>query len=661
MKSFWNDSLARKYQKDALALRVYTSRLIGREPSLVLHGGGNTSVKHSIRDSFGKNIDVLYVKGSGWDLSTIEKEGFAPVRLDVLQRLAEFKTLSDSDMVKIQRSAMLDPYAPNPSVEAILHAIIPFKFVDHTHADAVVAVSNTPGGEKRIRDIYGSRVLLVPYVMPGFILARKIYEMTRRVDWKKLEGIVLLHHGIFTFDDDAKKSYQNMIRLVSKAEGYLKKKGCRITSGRRIRKTIEAPKDLLELASLRRAVARAAGIPMIALWDTGPNQLALSKLSGLRRVASQGPLTPDHIIRTKRIPVVLGRDFEKDVLTFVSDYKKYFNRFASSRHTRLDSAPRWAVWPQKGTIAFGKSAKDAGIVSDIARHTSRAILWAERLGGWRALPPKELFEMEYWELEQAKIKKVKGAPVFQGKVALVTGAASGIGRACVEALYAQGAAVAALDIDPGIQKMFQQESVLGIMCDVTNPRSVDNAISAAIRRFGGLDILITNAGTFPPSERIAEMKPKTWQKSLEINLSGHQRMLQACVPYLSLGIDPSVVVVGSKNVPAPGPGVSAYSVAKAGLTQLARVAALELAPAGIRVNVIHPNQVFDTAIWTREVLEKRARHYGMSVAAYKTNNLLKTEITSQNVADLICVMAGPVFAKTTGSQIPIDGGNERVI
>jgi len=257
--------------------------------------------------------------------------------------------------------------------------------------------------------------------------------------------------------------------------------------------------------------------------------------------------------------------------------------------------------------------------------------------------------------------KASGALPLQGKVALVTGASSGIGKACVEALHVQGCAVGALDINPKISTMFFQAGILGLQCNLIKESEIRTAIETSVRHFGGIDILVSNAGTFPSSENIADLKNETWDKSMAVNLTSHQVLLKNCIPYLKLGIDPTVIIIASKNVPAPGSGVAAYSVAKAGLTQLGRVAALELASSGIRVNMIHPNQVFDTAIWTKDILAKRAQHYGMSVSEYKTSNLLKTEITSKDVANLVCAVAGPVFAKTTGAQIPVDGGNDRVI
>jgi rhamnose utilization protein RhaD (predicted bifunctional aldolase and dehydrogenase)/NAD(P)-dependent dehydrogenase (short-subunit alcohol dehydrogenase family) len=656
MKSLWNDKEARAFLKDPLALRVYTSRLLGKNPSLVLHGGGNTSVKAHVTNRFGETEHILYVKGSGWDLATIEKGGFAPVKMDALLKMAKLKSLTDGEMVNLQRASMIDPYAPNPSVEAILHAIIPYQFVDHTHADSVVTVSNTPGGEKRIRELYGKNFLIVPYVMPGFILAKYVYDLTRGLKWDQYEGMILLHHGIFTFHDDAKVSYERMIKYVTKAEEYLKKKA-------KIKKvTIKTTSpNLIQLAQARQAVSKVRGRPVLARMKTDASSLGFANIANVRTLATQGPLTPDHVIRTRPCAAVLEKDPVKGVQDFVKDYQAYFKRHQTGQETMLDQAPRWAVWKHQGVLAFDVSVKDLDIISDVVDHTIPSILQADALGGWKVLPEKDIFEMEYWELEQAKLKKGGNSLALQGKVALVSGAASGIGKACVESLAAQGAAVVAVDINPQVTTLFTKREILGLACDVTQEKAIGQVLEKTMTHFGGLDILVSNAGIFPESEALKDLNPSTWEKSLNVNLTSHQRLLKACIPYLSLGINPTIIILASKNVPAPGPGVAAYSVAKAGLTQLARVAALELAPKGIRVNVLHPNQVFDTAIWTPSVLAKRAKHYGMSVGQYKTNNLLKTEITSADVARLVCTLAGAAFYKTTGAQIPIDGGNDRVI
>jgi rhamnose utilization protein RhaD (predicted bifunctional aldolase and dehydrogenase)/NAD(P)-dependent dehydrogenase (short-subunit alcohol dehydrogenase family) len=655
MQNLWNQDQASKYNNDVLALRVYTSRLLGQEENLVLHGGGNTSVKTEITNLFGEQEQVLYVKGSGWDLATIEKAGFAPVKLNVLQKMAALDSLSDSDMVNNQRAAMLDPNAPNPSVEAILHAIIPYKYVDHTHADAVVTITNTPNGKELIETIYGNKILIIPYIMPGFVLAKKVYELTQNLDWSKLDGMILMNHGVFTFSDDAQESYTKMIDLVSTAENYLADHQVKIVQ------TSKVKPELLELAKIRKKVAEIQGNAIVARWDYDDLSVNFANLSNVAEIAVRGPLTPDHVIRTKLAPVILNQEIDDNIDNYVKDYHAYFARNDNGNLTCLNPAPCWAVWQQYGCISFGKTVKEANIIADIKAHTINAIQIAENLNQWQALPEKDIFEVEYWELEQAKLKKNKASLPLQGKIALVTGAASGIGYACVKELLAQGAVVAALDLNPEITELFQTTSVLGLVCDVTDEQQLQNAIDNTVAKFGGLDILISNAGAFFANETIENMSAKNWNTSLNINLTSHQRLLQICTPYLSLGIEPAVVMIASKNVPAPGPGAGAYSVAKAGQTQLARVAALELAPKGIRVNTIHPNAVFDTALWTDEILSKRAKHYGITVEEYKQNNLLKVEVQSKDVALLACSMAGDVFSKTTGSQVAIDGGNERVI
>jgi rhamnose utilization protein RhaD (predicted bifunctional aldolase and dehydrogenase)/NAD(P)-dependent dehydrogenase (short-subunit alcohol dehydrogenase family) len=656
MNSLWNDEDAKAFLNDPLQLRVYTSRLLGLQPELVLHGGGNTSVKVKKENIFGDIEEILYVKGSGVDLTDVQPAGFAPVKLEVLNKMALLEKLDDADLLRLQRTSMLDPDSPNPSIEAVLHAIIPFKYVDHTHADSVVTISNNERGEKLIQEIYKDRVLIVPYVTPGFILAKKVYELTRNLDWSKVEGIILLNHGVFTFSDDARTSYERMIHIASLADDYLKKQGVFDSVAK-----AESSEDLLTLARIRHQVSVAKGDAMIARLYQSPEACGFANLSDVDSIALRGPMTLDHVIRTKPIPAILGEDIEKNIADYSSEYKKYFDRNTDGHLECLDTAPRWGIWPEYGTISFGRSVKEAETVTDIADHTIRAIQLGEALGGWKPLPEKDIFHMEYWTLQQAKLKKKESSLELQGKIALITGAAGGIGRACAEALYEQGSVVAGLDINPEIAEIFNQQDQAGLTCDVTDDKAVQEAVEFIVRSFGGLDILVTNAGIFPVSRSIEEMDAETWNRSMEINLTSHQRLLKACIPYLKHGIDPAVIFIASKNVPAPGPGASAYSVAKAGLTQLARIAAMELAVFGIRVNIVHPDAVFDTGIWTQEVLEGRAKHYGLTVAEYKTKNLLKTEVTSKDVAAMVCAMAGRAFAKTTGAQVPVDGGNERVI
>jgi NAD(P)-dependent dehydrogenase (short-subunit alcohol dehydrogenase family) len=313
-------------------------------------------------------------------------------------------------------------------------------------------------------------------------------------------------------------------------------------------------------------------------------------------------------------------------------------------------------------VTIGRTAADAAIAEDVYRHTIAIIQRAQALGGYQALPAQDIFDVEYWDLEQAKLRRQGKPPIFAGEVVLVTGAASGIGKACVEAFRARGAAVVALDLNPAIEEMFFGPDVIGVRCDVASEDDLGRALDAGVKAFGGLDMLVLNAGVFPASRPIAALPLAEWDRVLHVNLDANVALLREAHPLLKLAPRGGrVAIIGSKNVPAPGPGAAAYSASKAALTQLARVAALEWGGDGIRVNVLHPNAVFDTGIWTEEVLRQRAASYGLSVDEYKRNNVLGVEVTSRDVAELVAEMCGPLFAKTTGAQVPIDGGNERVI
>jgi len=416
----------------------------------------------------------------------------------------------------------------------------------------------------------------------------------------------------------------------------------------------------LELAQLRRAVSEAAGCPMLLACERSAETLAFCRRDDLGTLSQQGPATPDHVIRTKRLPM-LGRD----VGAYVRAYRDYFEAYAPRARgpvQMLDPAPRVILDQRLGLVTGGKSAAETRINADIYRHTLEIIQRADRLGGWRALPAGHIFEVEYWELEQAKLRKGGRPPTFQGEVALVTGCASGIGKACVESLLARGAAVIGLDRDPAVTGLFRRQDFLGVVCDVTDTPSLHRALESGLRRFGGLDMLILNAGVFPGGRRIAELDDGHWRQVMAVNLDANLSLLRLGYPLLKLAPNRGrVVVIGSKNVPAPGPGAAAYSASKAALNQLARVAALEWAGDGIRINSLHPDAVFDTGLWTEEVLKARAEHYGMSVDQYKTKNLLRTQVRAGDVAELAAEMCGPLFAKTTAAQVPVDGGNERVV
>lgn len=659
MKSLWNEQEAALFQGD-LGQRVYTSRLLGRDKSLVLHGGGNTSVKASVRNLVGEDEQILYVKGSGWDLEFIEEAGFSPVRMPHLLKLAKLESLSDPQMVNELVTQMTRAAAPAPSVETILHALLPHKFVDHTHADAVLAVTNTADGEQRIADIYGDKVVIIPYVMPGFDLARMCAELFPKHAGPNTIGMVLLKHGIFSFGATARVSYERMIALVDLAERHLQQHRAWSLPETDRDASTTASATIAEMAALRGDISRAAGFPLLMTCDNAPRTRSFLKRTDLHVITQQGPATPDHVIRTKRLPL-LGRD----VATYAHDYGEYFaahNANTKETKTMLDPAPRVVLDAAIGLCTLGRSMKDATIVADLYRHTMDVIERATLLGGWHALPSRDIFDVEYWDLEQAKLKKSGKPAAFAGEIALVTGAASGIGKACVEALLARGAAVVGLDLQANITGLYARADFLGMQCDVTSSDALAAALDAMVRRFGGLDMLVLNAGVFPGGTAIAALDDAQWRDVMRVNLDANLTLLRMAHPLLKLAPHGGrVTVIGSKNVPAPGHGAGAYSASKAALTQLARVAALEWGADQIRVNTLHPDAVFDTGLWTAQVLAARAAHYGLSVEQYKKRNVLKTEVTSRDVAALAAEMLGPLFAKTTGAQLPVDGGNERVI
>lgn len=654
MNSLWNDEDAARFQ-GLLGQRVYSSRLLGRDPSLVLHGGGNTSVKLLEPNVFGESDDVLYVKGRGADLATIDAAGFSPCRLRRLLRLVTLPELSDEHMESELKLSLTRASAPAPSVETLLHALLPQKFVDHTHADALIAVMNSRNGFERLQEIYGTQVVIIPYAMPGFRLVRLCREILSKEATRETIGVVLMHHGLFTFGDTAKLSYERMINLVTQAERYLQTHGAG-----RVEWPAQSVKSVprVEIAALRREVSCAAGAPMVMAVHTDPQALGFARRPDVLELSQRGGATPDHVIRTKRVPMV-GRD----VAAYAASYQDYMRAYSGGRTVAvIDPAPRVILDPELGVAVLGRSAEDASIAEDIYRHTIDIIMGAERLGGWKALPARDFFDVEFWDLERTKLARPDPEAVFLGEVALVTGAASGIGKACVDALLARGASVVGLDVARAVTQLYDRKSYLGIECDLTSEQQIGAALDRAVRSFGSVDMLVLNAGIFPKSSPIAAMSTDLWRKTMSINLDANLVLMRECHPLLQLAPGGGrVVIIGSKNVAAPGPGAAAYSASKAAMQQLARVAALEWGGDGIRVNCVHPNAVFDTAIWTPEVLAARAASYKLSVQEYKTNNVLKVEVTSRDVAELAAELCGPRFSRTTGAQVPVDGGNERVI
>jgi len=636
---------------------AYASRLLGADVSLVLHGGGNSSIKQKDLDAYGEPIEALWVKGSGSDMATLTVDGLTPLDLNAVRRMSEAHEMSDLVMKNALRGAMLDGDAPGPSVESMVHAAIPDAAVLHTHADALLAISNTASGQASIESLYGDRAIIIPYIRSGFRAGRAVARAISESYTSDTIAIVLMDHGIFTFGETPRDAYDHMIDLVTEAERFVEQNAHATSETGRGSEVSRVA--ALDLATLRSAISQVAGKPFIARRHTDPLSWAFSQDPELESIAGRGPITPDHVIWTRTVPM-----FGRDVTAYADAYTSYYedHKHTATVTEMLDPAPRVVFDPEFGMVTVGPSVAAADAAGDIYLQTIPVIRSAEALGGYTSRPASDFFDVEYWELEQSKLSRAFRQGEFTGEVAVVTGAASGIGRACARELLARGAAVIGLDINPAVPNTFSDAAFLGIGCDLADADATSLALDAGVTRFGGIDMLVAAAGLFPESAPIANHDPVAWRRAMSVNVDAFAALLSLVHPFLALAPRRGrVAVVGSKNVAAPGPGASAYSASKAAANQLTRVATLEWAADGIRVNSVHPDAVFDTALWTDELLAERAARYSMSVEDYKRRNLLSIEITSADVAEVVAATLGDTFSRVTGAHIPIDGGNDRVI
>ncbi len=655
-----------------LALRVYTSRLLGQDPLLVLHGGGNTSVKTRAQDLAGEEVEVLCVKGSGWDLGDIEPPGLPAVRLKPLLKLRQRDKLSDEDMVRYQRANLLDPGAPNPSVETLLHAFLPQKFVDHTHSTAVLSIADQPNATALCAEIYGARLGIVPYIMPGFDLAKKaaeIYEADPAV-----EGLVLIKHGIFTFGASARESYERMIDMVTLAEQRLatdrKKIFVAAALPGRVASVAEVAPILRGACSLKDAKTEGAWRRLVLDFRASPQILNYVNGTELKRYAQQGVVTPDHTIRTKNIPLLVPAPAAADLgafktatrdaaSAFVASYHEYFKRNNAGRDPakrELDPLPRVALVPGLGLFGMGRSKKDAAIAADIAENTVMTITDAEALGRFEALSEAELFEMEYWSLEQAKLGSVAEKPLA-GQIAAITGGAGAIGAACAKLFKDNGAEIAILDLDESAARATAKKlggGALGLACDVTNTDSVRAAFDKVAAQIGGLDILISNAGAAWQG-RIGEVDEAVLRQSFELNFFAHQRVAQAAVKImLAQETGGCLLFNASKQAINPGPAFGPYGLPKAATLFLSRQYALDYGKDGIRANAVNADRI-RSGLLSPDMIAERSKARGLSEHDYMAGNLLAREVTAEDVAQAFLHQA--LALKTTADVTTVDGGN----
>ena len=677
MQSRWNDikaldlveTYAAKGVSEDLALRVYTTRLLGRDPLLVLHGGGNTSVKSRARDDLGEEHEVICVKGSGWDMADIEPQGLPAVKLEPLRRLRALEALSDEAMVNVQRLNLIDSAAPNPSVETLLHAFLPHKFIDHTHAAAVLSLVDQPDGEALALEVYNGRMGVVPYIAPGFGLAKAaadVYELKPDV-----EGLILHKHGIFTFGETAREAYERMIEMVSLAESRLRQGRPVVFQPRSFEAELEEAAEIAPY--IRGAVALPPARPgdeptrFVATFRTGQAILDYVNGAELHDYSQRGVVTPDHIIRTKNTPLVAppphsGRLGEfanalwEAVAHFSARYDEYFareNASAGNTKTKLDSAPRVVLVPGVGLFGIGRTAKDASIAADLAENTVRVVTDAEGIGRYHPLPESDLFALEYWSLEQAKLKGAVAKPLT-GQVALVTGAGA-IGAATARALAAEGAAVTIVDVKGELAvKAAKDCKGLGLECDVTKPDQVAAAFAKVCETYGGVDIVVSNAGAAWQG-RIGEVTDELLRQSFELNFFAHQTVAKEAVRIMLKQGSGGVLLFNlTKQAVNPGANFGPYGLPKAATMLLMRQYALDYGKDGIRSNGVNADRI-RSGLLTDALIADRARARGISEAEYMAGNLLGREVLAEDVAQAFVGLAKA--NKTTGHVEAVDGGN----
>ena len=653
-----------------LALRVYTTQLLGRDPKLVLHGGGNTSVKLRMPDLLGEETDVLCVKGSGWDMGTIEPAGLPAVRLSALLKLRAREAMPDDEMVRVQRASLIDPGAPNPSVETLLHAFIPHKFVDHTHASAVLSLIDQPDGEARSREVYGGRMGYVPYVLPGFGLAKLAASVFDKD--AKVEGLILARHGIFTFGADAREAYERMIEMVTLAEDRLRKTRKPVFVSAQLPQQPLAPEDIAPIVRGACAVKdeknEGAFTRFIAEFRSSEAILNFVNGRDVADYARRGVITPDHTIRTKNWPVVLPAADARDgdwrgkaraaVAAFVESYRAYFarqNARVGGGRVMLDPAPRVALVPGAGLYGLGRTQKDAKIAADLAEAAIETITNAEATGRFTPIGEDDMFDCEYWPLEQAKLGAAKPLPLA-GQIAVVTGGAGAIGAATAKLFAAQGACVALLDIDGAAVTATAKTipGALGLACDVTDASSVADAYAKVARAFGGVDILVSNAGAAWQG-RIGEVDDALLRMSFELNFFAHQTMARHAVRIMrAQGAGGCLLFNVSKQAVNPGRDFGPYGLPKAATLLLVRQYALDYGADGIRANAVNADRI-RSGLLTPQMIAARAKARGLDEEQYLRGNLLRREVSAEDVAQAFLFQA--LAHKTTAGVITVDGGN----
>lgn len=679
MRSRWNDADAAGLSD--LDLLVYASRLIGAETSLVVWGGGNTSIKREERDHRGRPVEVLRVKGSGSDLKSIQRKDFPGVRMEDVLALLDREDMDDQEMVAYLAHALQEPGGPRPSIETLLHGFVRAPVVIHTHADAIVSLTNNDRAREVMTGVWGKEVITLPYRRPGFRISREVADAIAANP--QARALVLEKHGTITWGATVREAYEATIQLITRAEEA-------IAERRRGRVAFGGPRVPVLEPARRREVALAVAPRLrgrlsrprrtIVTFDDSPPVLEFVSSAEAPAASQVGPATPDHTIYTKRVPCFVPLDDARDPAAvaaaldraleeFEREYTAYFEAHHFPGAELLDPLPRVVLVPGLGMFTAGRDRKTAGIVSDIYHHTIDVIGNASAFGRYVSLSARDAFDVEYWPLELYKLTLAPPEKELARRVALVTGGASGIGRAVARRLAAEGAHVVVGDVDGAGARCTADEiaasagagRALGLAMDVTSEASVRAAFEETVLAYGGLDIVVSNAG-IAHSAPVADMALADWERSFAVNATGHFLVAREAMRVLTAqGLGGALVFVGTKNVMAPGKDFAAYSAAKAAEVQLAKVLALEGAPHGIRSNIVSPDAVFqDSKLWSEEVRRQRAAAQGIPLDQleefYRRRNLLGVRILPEDVAEAVLFLASDRSARTTGCTITVDGG-----
>ena len=671
MKNNWSKKIAIKYIKKYkklsfskdLALRVYTTQLLGKNKELVLHGGGNTSVKTTVKDIDSKKYNVLCVKGSGWNMADIEPAGLPAVKLEPLLALKKKKYLSDEDMVSFQKRNLIDINSPNPSVETFLHAFLPFKYVDHTHADAILNVTNRPGGLNFCKKIFGNKIGIVPYVMPGFMLAKKVSEIYSKNP--KINCLILMNHGIFTFADDAKDAYNLMIKYVSKAERAVKK-----LKSKKIKqiKKFTTRFNIHEIAPIIRGLlSENKNQKFVVNYRLNKHLKYFINGKSVRSYSSKGTATPDHVIRVKPFPLIITPKKNSSISEFKMTAKKAFKNYrkkyiryfninknkVKDRKVMMDTSPRVILVQNVGMFTVGKDLIAAKIAGDLTETNAKVITSVEETSTYKFIPEKDLFDIEYWSLEQAKIKRKKKQ--LEGNVVVITGSTGTIGFETYKIFKSYGAEVVLLDYNLERLKEVQSKiKDLCILCDVTNKRSVKNAFKQICEKFGGIDILVSNAGIAPVGS-IGEVSDEILRKSFEVNFFSHQNCASEAVKIMKKqNINGCLLFNISKQSVNPGKNFGPYGLPKSALLSLCKQYAVDYGSYGIRSNGVNADRI-KSGLMNDKMIKTRAKARSISTDDYMRGNLLLNEVKAEDVAKAFFHLA--TSKKTTGAILAVDGGN----